>query len=261
MARYTLWEAIAPRWHGAFMRAGMPEEPTVQQVAAWKASRPARPPLPPELVEATARRAKGESVAAIAADIGMDPSNLSSRLSTGVPALLTPWLEDVPAWRLGREQGRSIGELAELYEAPEHLVAIALDGWPDPRAAGSDLADDALQLWRDGADLDDIATTLDVPSTRLRRWVQDGTVPLTPARLRSSQLVERFGWSPHMVTLYRQRGVLPTPDGQSPVPWWWSSTIAQVERRSLTHQCQACGAKFASAKGLAMHTHVHAADD
>lgn len=214
----------------------------------------------PEIAEAIARRARGESVTAIAADIGMDPSNLSSRLSTGVPALLTPWLEDVPAWRLGREQGRSVDELAELYEAPEHLVAIALDGWPDPSAAAGDVADDALRLWRAGADLDDIATTLGVPAARLRRWVQDGAVRLTPARLRSSQLVERFGWSPHMVTLYRRRGVLPAPDGLSPVPWWWSSTIAHVERRSLTHRCHACGAKFASAKGLAMHTNVHAAD-
>lgn len=113
-------------------------------------------------------------------------------------------MHDVPAWRLGREQGHPLCELAELYEVPEHLIGVALDGWPDPSPAPEDVAGEALQLWRDGADLDDIAAQLEVPPARLRRWVQDGSVRLTPDRLRTSQILERFGWSHHMAALYRE---------------------------------------------------------
>lgn len=251
VARYTLWEAVAPCWHEPLIRSGMPANPTPQQVAAWRAS-PRGRAVRPEVVEAIARRAQGESVSSIAGDLGVGRRNLSTRLSTGVPALLEPWIEDVASWKLGREHGRSTGELAALYGVPEHLIMVALDGWPDPTPAADDVADAALQLWRDGADLDDVAAELDVPPARLRRWVQEGTVRLTPARLRTSQLVERFGWSPHMAVLYRDSGVLPAPDGGKP-PWWWSTTIARLERDTFTHRCEECGARLASAKGVAVH--------
>lgn len=251
MARYTLWEAVAPCWHEPLIRSGMPADPTPQQVAAWKASSRGRA-VRPEVVEAIARRAQGESVSSIAAELGMSRRNLSTRLSTGVPALLEQWVEDVASWKLGCEQGRSTAELAELYGVPEHLITVALDGWPDPNQAPDAVAAEVLQLWRDGADLDEIAAELNVPPGRLRRWVQEGSVRLTPARLRTAQLVERFGWSPHMAVLYRDSGVLPAPDGGRP-PWWWSTTIARLERDILTHRCDECDARLASAKGLAIH--------
>lgn len=259
VARYTLGEAIAPCWHDALVRMGMPADPSPQQVVVWQASRRAAPAPRDEVLKAIARRAAGETVAAIAADLGVDASNLRSRLTTAVPTLLTPWLTDVPAWRLGREQGRSTTELASLYEVPEHLLVLALDGWPDPDGLDPDLAEQVLRLWRAGAEVEDIATGLDVPVSRLRRWITDGTLDLSPARLRPTQLVERFGWSPHLVTLYRQRGVLPSPDGVRrgrdghSVPWWWEDTITRLEQITLIHTCEVCGARLATAKGLASH--------
>ncbi|MEX1908617.1 hypothetical protein L6241_09990 [Janibacter sp. Y6] len=246
MARYTLWEAVAPCWHDVLFRTGMPADPSPQQASprGWA--------VRPDVVEAIARRAAGETVSALAADLGIDRRNLSGRLTTAVPALLAPWLHDVPAWRLGREQGHSLGELAELYEVPEHLIGVALDGWPDPSPSPEDVAAEVLQLWRDGADLDGIAAQIEVPPARLRRWAQEGSVRLTPARLRTSEIVERFGWSHHMAALYRDSGVLPAPDGGKP-PWWWSTTIARLERGTFTHQCEECGARLASAKGVAIH--------
>lgn len=52
-----------------------------------------------------------------------------------LPFLLAPWLADVPAWRLGREQVRSHTELAALYDVPAHMARVALDGWPHDREA------------------------------------------------------------------------------------------------------------------------------
>lgn len=169
VARYTFAEAIAPCWHDVLARMGMPADPNPQQVVVWQASRRAAPAPRCEILEAIARRAAGETVAAIAADLGVDASNLRSRLTTPEPMLLTPWLTDVPGWRLGREQGRSTTELAALYEAPEHLLVLVLDGWLAPDGLDPDLAEQVLRQWRAGAQVEDIATGLDVPVSRLRR--------------------------------------------------------------------------------------------
>lgn len=41
------------------------------------------------------RRAAGETVVAVAADVGVDPRNLRSRLAPVAPTLHTPWLADI----------------------------------------------------------------------------------------------------------------------------------------------------------------------
>lgn len=254
MKRYSLFDALAPTWHAPLRRLGMPDQPTPEQVAIWQASRRASNRQYAVPIEAVQRRASGQPTASIAGELGLRDSTLRHGLDSAALRLLTPWLSDVPAWRVGRDDAHPDHEIADLYGVPEHLVRIALDGWPATRPTPGSIQDDALRLWRDGADLDNIAAHVKVHPDRLRKWMREGSLRLSPARLTPREVSRRFGWSHSLNLKYRLAGVLPAPDGGTHTdPWWWSGTIAELARTALRHPCPHCSARLDSAKGRAMH--------
>lgn len=262
MARYTLREALAPYWYEQLVDRGMPEDPTPQQVAMWQTSRRARPGPRPQVIEAIERRAGGQGVLEVEHSTGLAHSSVTTALRAGTAALLEPWLGDVPAWKTGLDEGRDLEEIAELYGVPAHLVTVALNGWPPSPApaTAADVKDEALRLWRSGAELPQIADEVGVPRQRLRTWVGEGELRLTPARLEGDRVAEVLGWSPALSKKHRAGGLLPHPDGirAGRKPWWWKATLDRFARETLTHRCPQCSAGFPSAKGLSMHrTSIH----
>lgn len=254
MTRYTVREALAPSWHAPLTRLGMPEDPTGAQVTVWQASRRATHHQHAVPAEAVRLRAAGQTTASIATTLGIKPSTVRHGLDLAALRLLTPWLGDVSAWRVGREDGHPDSEVAELYGVPEHLVKIALDGWPTTRPTPDSVEQDAVRLWREGAELDDIAASVEVSADLLRSWVRDGSLLLSPARITPLEVTRRFGWSHSLNRKYRLAGLLPAPDGGTRTdPWWWQDTIARVAHTSFRHRCPECGARLASAKGCALH--------
>ncbi|WP_191563200.1 hypothetical protein [Janibacter melonis] len=254
----NLLDALDHRWRDLLGRHGMPVNPTTAQVVIWQASRRRvseyRDAVPDEAVR---RRAAGQSTARIAADLDLNPSTLRHGLDLAALRLITPWLTDVPAWRIGRDDGHSDSEIAELYEVPEHLVRIALDGWPSTRPTPSSIEQEALRLWREGAEVTHVATAVGVSTDQLRQWLREGPLRLSPERLSQGQVAERFGWSKSLSRLYRLQGVLPAPDGGTRQnPWWWQSTITRVARTNLRYRCSQCRARFSTARGRSMHQTV-----
>lgn len=262
MARYTLREALAPYWYEQLVGRGLPEDPTPQQVAMWQTSRRARPGPRPQVIEAIERRAGGQSVLEIERSLGLSHSSVTTALRAGTAALLEPWLGDVPAWKTGLDEGRDLEGIAQLYGVPAHLVTVALDGWPPPPAlpTPAEVKDEALRLWRAGAEIPRIADEIGVPRAQLRTWVEERALRLTPARLESDEATELLGWSPALFKRHRGGGLLPPPDGirAGRSPWWWKRTLDRFAEQVLTHRCSQCSAGFSSAKGLSMHrTSVH----
>ncbi|MCM3556671.1 hypothetical protein M3697_16415 [Janibacter melonis] len=254
MARYTLREAMHPSLRATFARSELPEDPTAAQVALWQQSLPIRRRPAPWMLDAVAARATGTPAAQLAARHGLDlPADLRKRTDQVLPRLLAPWLADVPAWRLGREQGRSVDDLAALYGAPAHLIRVALDGWPvEPSAdaqAAAAAASDALALWRAGLAFSAIGDRLGVSDDCLRRWVTDGKIELTPARWTPAKIERYYGWSPSIYQQYRKAGIMPPPDSPSEQrPWWWEQTVRDFAQDVLVHHCAECGTWLASAR-------------
>ncbi|WP_201465311.1 hypothetical protein [Janibacter melonis] len=233
----------------------MPEDPTAGQVAVWQASRRAYHQRYAVPVEGVGLRAAGRATASISAELGLTRSAVRpAALDLAALRLITPFLADVPAWRTGRDDGHPDSQIAQLYDTPEHLVRIALDGWPPTHPTPGSIEQDALRLWRNGAELGDIATSVGVSADTLRQWLREGSLHLSPTRITAIEVTQRFGWSRSLNRKYRLDGVLPEPDGGSRTrPWWWEETIARVAGTSLRHRCSHCGARMASAKGRAMH--------
>lgn len=265
MARYTLREALHPSLRATFARAELPQDPTPEQVVLWQESRVYGRGSAPWVLPAVEDRAAGKPAADIARRLGApDARTVRQRTEQVLPLRLAPWLADVPAWRLGREQGRTEDELAALYEAPAHLVRVALDGWPvEPTAdeqAAVAAAGDALALWRDGLAFSAIADRLGVSVDCLRRWIADGRIELTPVRWSPAKIERYYGWSPSISQKYRKAGIMPPPDSPASAqrPWWWEQTVRTFARDVLVHGCAECGTRLASARGAASHhTHLH----
>lgn len=262
MARYTLEEALAPYWYDLLVGRGLPQHPSPQQVVMWQTSRRARPAPRAQVVEAIERRAGGQSVLEIERAVGMPHGSVTTALKVGTLALLEPWLGDVPAWKVGCDEGHGPEEIAQLYGVPAYLVTVALEGWPAPPAppAPADVKSTALRLWRAGDELAQIADEVGVPRHQLRTWVEQGSLRLTPVRLDGDGVTARLSWSPAVFAKHRAGGTLPPPDGvrSGRHPWWWPRTIDRFDRQVLTHRCPQCPAGFPSARGLSMHrTTVH----
>lgn len=234
----------------------MPDNPTEAHVAIWQASRRA---THHQVVSqrAVLLRAGGRPVTSIARELGIKPSTLRHGLDLAGLRVLMPWLGDVPAWRTGRDDGHPDSEIAELYEVPEYLVRIALDGWPSTRPTPSSVKQEALRLWREGAEVTHVATAVGFSTDQLRQWLREGSLRLSPERLSQGQVAERFGWSKSLSRVYRLQGVLPAPDGGTKQnPWWWQSTITRVARTNLRYRCSQCRARFSTARGRSMHQTV-----
>lgn len=212
----------------------------------------------PTSEQAVERRALGEKVADIATDLSSSAGRIRHVTTVGVPRLLTPWLQHVPTWRLGRERGYSAVELGSLYGVPAHLISLALDGWP---SRSSELPEaEVIELWRAGHEVPDIAQLLYVSEAALRGWIRSGDIELTPERLTSAQIVARYGWSHNTIKMYRGRKAMPPPDSAPSKRgvWWWEDTILRMERDVLVHHCTECGARFDNSRGLTNHcSHIH----
>lgn len=258
MKQPNLLDSLDHRWCDLLGRHGMPADPTTAQVVIWQASRRRvsehRDTVPDEAVQ---RRAAGQTTARIAEELNLNPSTLRHGLDLAALRLLTPWLSDVPAWRIGRDDGHPDSELAELYEVPEHLVRIALDGWPSIRPTPASAEQEALRLWHAGAEITQIAAAVGVSPDQLRQWLREGRIILAPERVSQGQVAEQFGWSRSLSRNYRLRGVMPAPDGGTKHdPWWWERTITEFAQTRLRHRCSDCLARFASPKGRSMHQTV-----
>lgn len=117
----------------------------------------------------------------------------------------------------------------------------------------------AHRRWLAGATRRDVAEALGLTEQVLAGQLRTGETVLVPRRLTSADLRERFGWTRSAVSLYRRKGVLPSPDGRDGQRhWWWQATIDDWERDRDLYWCAECHHAFVAEVGLREHvTRVH----
>lgn len=215
-----------------------------------------------ERVDMLERWASGDSrIVELARELDVPHSRVQTMLTNTVLQLIASHLEDLPRWVQARAAGVEDDVIAELSCVTPTVVSLALDGWPRARAkhASPQSAVEAHRCWRAGGSRAEVAQALGIRVERLIKQLRSGESGLLPHRLMSTDLRERFGWTPSAVSLYRRKGVLPAPggrDGQR--DWWWEASIDEWEAERELWWCGPCRHAFVTPIGLEEHrTRMH----
>lgn len=204
--------ALAPVWQRELERAGLRGAALERLARVWLSSR--KPPSP-ERVDLVRRRVQGVALSQLAREHEVAHSQVQGWLQHTGLQLLLPHLGDVASWARARTSGVTDGDVAALAGVAPELIALALDGWPEPVRTSTDQVEEAYRQWRAGAPRAQVAMALGIPRDRLLTEMRAGQVVLRPKRLWRRDLVARFGWTQANVDRYRRQELLPPPDGHA----------------------------------------------
>lgn len=166
-------------------------------------------------------------------------------------------LPDLPATLVELARGASLEDVAARLDVPPVALTVAVTGWP---TRADVLLDAALPHWSHGASPEDTAAAIGISRKQLDT-IQRHTRRALPPRARLASAPALLGCTP--AWLYRTDGLghLPPPDGRDRRGrWWWPATLTTWHHHAHPHDCPRCTARFATARGLHIHTAIRHPD-